>query len=190
MKQQSVMFFLAAALAILLAACGQKEAVVSDLPASAAFHSSDECHVCGMVITRFPGPKGQAFNKNNVVAKFCSVAEMLSWWLQPDNQRQTQVLYVHDMSNSNWDAPDDAHMINARQAFYVLAPQLRGAMGVTLAAFGSQEAAVQLAAQNGTEVMDFEQVSDFLAREEGHSGDTLPHGKPHGTHDGPHGAHQ
>ncbi|WP_253264449.1 nitrous oxide reductase accessory protein NosL [Aeromonas media] len=28
-----------------------------------AFHSGDECHICGMAITGFPGPKGEAVAK-------------------------------------------------------------------------------------------------------------------------------
>src|SRR5690606_6143545 len=61
-----------------------------------AFHDSDECHVCGMVITRFPGPKGQVVEQTET-RKFCSTAEMLGWWLQPENQHLRAELYVHDM---------------------------------------------------------------------------------------------
>ena len=32
-------------------------------PSLTPLSASDECHVCGMRITHFPGPKGQAFIK-------------------------------------------------------------------------------------------------------------------------------
>ncbi|MCP3674001.1 MAG: nitrous oxide reductase accessory protein NosL, partial [Gammaproteobacteria bacterium] len=52
-----------------------------------AFESGDECHVCGMVISRFPGPKGQAFEtRTEQMRKFCSTMEMMIWYLQPENQ--------------------------------------------------------------------------------------------------------
>src|SRR3546814_4849150 len=85
----------------------------SDLATEAAlaFHPSDECHVCGMVITDFPGPKGAAATASGV-KKFCSPAEMLGWWLQPENHRADVQLYVHDMGRSHWNIPDDAHLID------------------------------------------------------------------------------
>ena len=74
----------AAALMLGLAACNEAEQS-EQLLEPVAFHSSDECHVCGMVISDFPGPKGQAVEKGGV-RKFCSTAEMLGWWLQPKSR--------------------------------------------------------------------------------------------------------
>ena len=65
-------------LGLLLGACDKAEtASYSDAPT--AFHPSDECHVCGMIISEFPGPKGQVVERNGV-KKFCSTAEMLGWF--------------------------------------------------------------------------------------------------------------
>ncbi|MGX1174727.1 nitrous oxide reductase accessory protein NosL [Pseudomonas sp. R151218B TE3479] len=65
-----------------LAACDKAEPLAAS-EAVPAFHPGDECHVCGMVITDFPGPKGAAVGAGGV-KKFCSTAEMLGWWLQPE----------------------------------------------------------------------------------------------------------
>jgi len=53
---------LAMLLAFGLAGCGEKEEVQQSLE-PVAFHDTDECHVCGMIISDFPGPKGQAVEK-------------------------------------------------------------------------------------------------------------------------------
>ncbi len=89
-----------------------------------AFHSGDECHICGMAITGFPGPKGEAVAKQGAM-KFCSTAEMFGWWLQPENREQDVTLYVHDMARSTWEKPDDDALIDARQAFYVVGANLK-----------------------------------------------------------------
>ena len=56
---RSSRLLLAAALLLGLAACNEPEENAQAL-APVAFHASDECHVCGMAISDFPGPKGEA----------------------------------------------------------------------------------------------------------------------------------
>lgn len=146
-----------------LAACGDKEETqVSWDPV--AFHGDDECHVCGMIVTDFPGPKGQAVERDGV-KKFCSTAEMFSWYLQPENRILQVRLYVHDMGQSHWDQPDDEHLIDAKQAWYVSGTPLQGAMGASLASFADKQAAEALAAEHeGAQVLAFEQIDEaFLA---------------------------
>ena len=138
-----------------------------------AFHSGDECHVCGMAITRFPGPKGEALGgQPQGVKKFCSAAEMLSWYRQPENRQANFSLYVHDMGKSEWDMPDDAHLIDAKVAFYVPAPTLPGAMGMPLASYADRQAAQAFATQHKTQVLTLEQAGDFLEQQQhaGHHG--------------------
>lgn len=147
-----------------LAACGDnEEALVSHDPV--AFHGDDECHVCGMIVLDFPGPKGQAVARDGV-KKFCSTAEMFSWWLQPENHILQARLYVHDMGQSHWDQPNDEHLIDATQAWYVAGTPLEGAMGASLAPFADKQAAETFAAQYaGAQVMAFDQIDEaFLAQ--------------------------
>lgn len=150
---------LAATFLVGLAACNQApEEQVSLDPV--AFQSGDECHVCGMLVMEFPGPKGQAIdNKTGAVRKFCSTRDLLSWSLEPENRNLRATLYVHDMANSDWHHPDDRHLIDARQAFYVIGTNLPGAMGPTLASFGTREAAEKVAHEQGGQVLAFEEIT-------------------------------
>lgn len=149
---------------LLLAGCGDKEeARVSYDPV--AFHADDECHVCGMIVADFPGPKGQAVERNGV-RKFCSTAEMLSWWLQPENNILQAKLYVHDMGPSQWDQPQDEHLIDATQAWFVSGTPLQGAMGASLASFADRQAAEALAAEHdGAQVVAFEQIDQAFLQQ-------------------------
>lgn len=155
-----------------LLACSEPETEQKSL-VPVAFHDSDECHVCGMIITDFPGPKGQAVGKDEV-KKFCSAAEMLGWWLQPENHHAQSKLYVHDMGRSHWDTPDDAHLIDAKTAYYVLGTGLKGAMGVVLASFAEQAVAQKIAADTGGRVLRFEEIDLALLQQ--------PNGMGHSSH--------
>ena len=160
MSASGVMRGMLAALLLLgVSACNQapEEQVTRD---PVAFESGDECHVCGMLVMEFPGPKGQAIdNKSGAVRKFCSTRDMLSWWLEPENHNQRATLYVHDMANTEWQHPDDRHLINAQDAFYVIGTPLPGAMGPTLASYGSREAAEKVAQEYEGQVLTLEEIT-------------------------------
>ncbi|CAI8775890.1 Copper-binding lipoprotein NosL [Pseudomonas sp. IT-P12] len=148
---------------LMLTACDKPvQARYSDKPT--AFHPSDECHVCGMIIEGFPGPKGEVVERSGV-KKFCSTAEMIGWWLQPENQHGDARLYVHDMGRSPWDKPDDAHLIDARDAFYVVGTRLKGAMGVVLASFSSKHMADRLAEEQGGRVLRFSEIDQSVLQQ-------------------------
>ena len=149
---------------LLLTACDKPvQTTYNDL--ASAFHPSDECHVCGMIITGFPGPKGQVVEPGGI-KKFCSTAEMLGWWLQPENHHGDAKLYVHDMGRSTWNTPDDSHLIDAKNAFYVIGSGLKGAMGVVLASFSNQQAAEKLAADSGGRVLRFSDIDLALLQQQ------------------------
>lgn len=146
-----------------LAGCGESEQAQQVL-GPVAFHADDECHVCGMIVIDFPGPKGQAVEKGGV-KKFCSTAEMIGWWQQPENRVLDAKLYVHDMAHGSWEQPDDAHLIDAKSAWYVAGTQLKGAMGAVLASFSDEAAARQLAAEHGGRVLRFEEIDQAVLQE-------------------------
>lgn len=154
---------LALLLCLALAACEQPQQAEQKL-APVAFHPADECHVCGMIIAEFPGPKGEAVEKGGV-RKFCSTAEMLGWWLQPENQLLDAKLYVHDMTHGDWNQPSDAHLIDARSAWYVTGVNLKGAMGAVLASFADESAARRLAAEQGGRVLRFEDIDQQVLQQ-------------------------
>lgn len=131
-----------------------------------AFNEADECHVCGMVITRFAGPKGQAFDKRATrPRKFCSTMDMMYWVLQPENKPNVTEIYVHDMSRSAWDSPNDEHLILARSAFFVIGSDMRGAMGASLASFGDRSSAERFASEHGGKVFAFDEVTLSMLNE-------------------------
>lgn len=137
--------------ALLLLACEQSNSsrtVVEPI----AFHGDDECHVCGMIINNWPGPKGEILTGSDEVYKFCSTVDMLTWWLQPEHSNQMADIYVHDMTDTPWATPEDEHLIDATQAWYVMGSTQQG-MGPTLASFGSQQAAVEFSEQYSGEVL-------------------------------------
>lgn len=157
----------AALLGLLLVGCGDEQQATASLD-PVPFQKGEECHVCGMAIGAFPGPKGEAVAPTGV-RKFCSTSELLGWWLQPENQQQGARLYVHDMGRSDWNHPDDRHLIDATQAYYVVGIKRPGAMGATLASFADQAAAEQLATEEGGRVLRFSEIDQNVLQ--GHSGD-------------------
>ena len=128
-----------------------------------AMESSDECHLCGMLITRFDGPKGEVFRKEtgDQVFKFCSTRDMFSYYLDPENKRNVAQMLVHDMSKMPWgsDSIDDKHFIDAKTAWYVAGSEKTGAMGETLASFSKESDAKAFAKEFGGKVISFSDIN-------------------------------
>ncbi|MCG9754363.1 nitrous oxide reductase accessory protein NosL [Shewanella insulae] len=142
-----------------LSACGQ-ESENNAVREAVAIEHGDECHLCGMLIGNFPGPKGELYLKTEeTVKKFCSTRDLFSFLLDPEYRKQVKEIYVHDMARSPWQAPQDSHFIDARQAWYVVGSSQTGAMGKTLASFGEQKDAEAFAAEFGGQVYPFGQIS-------------------------------
>ncbi len=157
MKNLKLMFVIV--LSSFLFACGTTdEAKVKHDPV--AFETSDECHVCGMVITRFGGPKGQVYEtRSKQTKKFCSTTELIFWYLQPENKSNVAELYVHNMANTSWDKPDDSQLIAARDAIFVINSDMHGSMGKTLASFLSANDAGLFVKEHGGQVVTFNALS-------------------------------
>ncbi len=125
-----------------------------------SFNSGDECHVCGMIITRIAGPKGQAYdNRSKQVKKFCSTVDLVSWYLQPENKPNVSDIYVHDMAETDWNSPDDSKLINARKAFFVIDSKKKGSMGKSIVSFENKSNAEHFAKQWGGSIINFEQLT-------------------------------
>lgn len=146
-------------LTILLVSCAP-EVTESQLQQAVAIESSDQCHLCGMMILEQPGPKGEMFSKNDPqVKKFCSARELFAFYLQPENQHRMEALYVHDMAVTPWDAPDDDAFIDARTAHYVYGSEKQASMGLSLASFSDRAAAQAFVERYGGELLSFDQIS-------------------------------
>ncbi|MDO6442975.1 nitrous oxide reductase accessory protein NosL [Marinobacter sp. 2_MG-2023] len=145
---------------VFLVGCSGDAEKIAEKPAPVHMEDGDECHVCGMAITRFPGPKGEVITeKEQAVHKFCSTKDMFAWVLQPENVNRKHTLYVHDMSQEEWDNPNDTALIDAREAFYVAGSGREGAMGPTLASFATESAAHDFMMEYGGEVVTYDAIT-------------------------------
>ncbi|MGL4837966.1 MAG: nitrous oxide reductase accessory protein NosL [Plesiomonas sp.] len=146
-------------LAPLLLGCNQTEANV-EVRQAEMIHEHDRCHLCGMVITKYPGPKGQVHLKaENTVPKFCSSRDMFNFALQSENKRQIDYMMVHDAAATDWEHPDDGAFIDAASAFYVYGTSKKAVMGPAVAPFSTQAAAEAFAQQYGGRVLRFEDIT-------------------------------
>ena len=124
---------------------------------------SDECHLCGMIITGFPGPKGQLYERGiEQNMKFCSTRDMFAYLLDPEHSHAIQTIYVHDMAVALWDTPSDEFYIDARTAWYVIGHERRGAMGPTLASFSDKTIAETFIKEYGGQLYNFESITQSL----------------------------
>ncbi|NQZ25638.1 MAG: nitrous oxide reductase accessory protein NosL [Colwellia sp.] len=144
-------------------ACSDNAAQQAVIHKAVAMESSDECHLCGMLITHFDGPKGEVFRKEqgDKVFKFCSTRDMFSYYLDPENTRNVSQILVHDMSKMPWgsDSIDDKHFIDAKTAWFVTGSEKTGAMGKTLASFSLQTDAQAFAKEFGGKVLSFKDIN-------------------------------
>ncbi|TPH17321.1 nitrous oxide reductase accessory protein NosL [Litorilituus lipolyticus] len=126
-----------------------------------AIEGSDECHLCGMLIKHFDGPKGEAFRKEqgSKVFKFCSTRDLFSYYLDPENKRNVSQMMVHDMSKMPWGSINDEHFIDAKTAWYVSGSSQKGAMGSTLASFSKETDAKAFAKEFGGNVLHFKDIT-------------------------------
>lgn len=121
---------------------------------------TDECHLCGMVINQFPGPKGQLFEKNRQsVRNFCSTNDLFAYLLQPENKHQIARALVHDMTASAWNDTRETALIDVKDAWYVGGHKLPGAMGPTLASFKEKAAAQAFIEQQGGNLLAFKDIT-------------------------------
>ncbi len=145
---------------LVLTACGNEDTTQQTNNLPVTIESGDECHLCGMVITEFPGPKGEIFEgRKNHSRKFCSTRDLMSWYLQPENKPNSKEIYVHDMSRSDWNSPNDDHLINAKEAWFVAGSSMKGAMGPTLASFAKKAAADEFVTKYGGSILEFEGIT-------------------------------
>lgn len=150
---------------LLLGGCSKKDADIEKIHQAVHIEQADECHLCGMLISNFSGPKAELFKKgvtaqsSNKVRKFCSTRDMFSFYLDPENKRNVTTIYVHDMSKSPWESPNDSYFIDARTAWFVAGSNKNGAMGKTLASFSKAKDAHSFSNEFGGQVLTFEEVT-------------------------------
>ncbi len=143
---------------LLLGACGRSpQTPTAHIPEPIV--AGDECHVCGMEISHFPGPKAEVFIRGERhPLKFCSTRDLFAFLLQPESAAIVEQVYVQDMAATDWQHPGDKHFTDGRTSWYVVGQSLPGAMGPTLASFRERAAADAFAAKHGGRVLSYAQV--------------------------------
>lgn len=146
-----------------LGACSEGPSEQQLTQKAQAIGHDDVCHLCGMTIHNFPGPKGELYERgNSEILKFGSTTDMFAYLLDPEHSHAIESVFVHDMGATSWEAPDDKAFINAHTAWYVVGSSREGAMGPTLASFDKREAADVFAKQYGGNVYSFAEINQQL----------------------------
>ena len=145
-----------------LAACDRQEQSVAALK-PVPIHDGEECHICGMTINNFPGPKGEVYiHGSDHALKFCSTRDLFAYLTQPEAKSLVRDIYVHDMAATTWKAPIVDAFVKARPSWYVIDHPLIGAMGPTLASFKDKVAAEDFIQQHGGRILRFDQIDANL----------------------------
>ncbi len=167
MKNITLMF-MSSLLTISLFSCSEQSNINAKVLQVAEIEQSDSCHLCGMTIMNFEGPKGQLAEKNKQeITKFCSNRDMFSFYLQPENTHRIQEMYVHDMVKTPWESPGDEHFMKASDAWYVYGSNRKAAMGISLASFSDQKIAMTFIKEFGGNMYRFEEITLALLMQDG-----------------------
>jgi copper chaperone NosL len=151
---------------LMVSGCGETPEELQLAQHAMTIERSDECHLCGMIIQGFPGPKGQLYKRGNSKnMKFCSTRDMFAYLLDPEHKHAIQTVYVHDMATSPWDTPDDKFFIRGQTAWYVAGHTRQGAMGPTIASFSKKKVAEIFAEQYGGKIYQFEDITQTLLQQ-------------------------
>ena len=153
--RRDIIAFLGALPILSLAGCGQS-ATTDCQPI--VLPKARECALCGMTISNFPGPKGQACVDDGDTLGFCSTNDLLSWAWQPDSKPRISALYVHDLSQTQWQSPADNAWVEAEKAVYVAGHDQEGAMGHSPAPFSREKDAEHFVQAHGGRILGFQEL--------------------------------
>ncbi|NQZ93612.1 MAG: nitrous oxide reductase accessory protein NosL [Moritella sp.] len=140
--------------------CGEQTEQQVMVQQAVKIEQADSCHLCGMTISNFPGPKGESYaSTQDDINKFCSTRDLFGFILQPENKRQVKEVFVHDMSKTPWGQPNDEHFIDAKQAWFVIGSTKTGAMGQTLGSFSVKSDAEVFMQEFGGQLYQFDDIT-------------------------------
>lgn len=154
----------AAALVLgLLSGCDHKATQANQPPV--AIHADDTSATCGMYITRYPGPRGEAYVMGTRKPfKFGSTRDTFSFVTRPDVSHRLEAVYVQETAGLDWAHPSNAaaSFINARKAFYVAWQPRLGDMGPTFASFARRSDAQAFMRRYGGALLTYRQITPEL----------------------------
>lgn len=122
---------------------------------AAPFTEADQCASCGMVIKKYPGPKGLIVLKDTSVQKFCSARGTACGYAAALKKGEVVHVFMHDAGAVDWKNPDDSKLIDATKAWFVYGSKVKAVMGPSLAPFATKEAAEAFQKKNGGKLMTF-----------------------------------
>ena len=153
-----------------LAACSNETGGGAVGTAPVEFTAATSCQLDGMLLTDYPGPKGQIHYAGEEEPWFyCDTLEVLNTLLLPEQIRKVNAVYVQDMAQTDWDNPKGA-WIDARAAIYVQGSRRKGSMGATLGTFSREEDAQKFAAEFGGKVLRMAEITPDMIDLRGGSG--------------------
>lgn len=154
-SRRPVALLLAALLgAALLAGCGDSATQAKPVEIT----KDTACSLDGMILSDFPGPKGQIQYERGETDFFCDTKEMFSILLRPEQKKRIVAVYTQDMAKADWANPK-GYWVDAKAAFYVVGSKRTGSMGPTVASFAAEPDARAFAGQYGGQVLRFDQVT-------------------------------
>lgn len=117
------------------------------------------CHLDGMLLAEYPGPKGQILVVGRAEPMFfCDTTEIFNTVLAGEQVLRIEGIYVQDMGQAKWEEPR-GHWFDARQGWYVIGSKRHGSMGPTIASFAQEAGARRHAADYGGKVLKYEQIT-------------------------------
>ena len=116
------------------------------------------CELDGMLLADYPGPKAQVhFAGQDKPSFFCDTVELFSTLLAGEQVRAVKAVYVQDMGQADWNAPQ-GHWIDGKTAIYVVGGKRHGSMGPTIGSFAQEADARKFAAEYGGKVLRFAEI--------------------------------
>lgn len=120
------------------------------------------CELDGMLLADYPGPKAQVhFAGQGKPSFFCDTVELFSTLLAGEQVRAAQAVYVQDMGQADWNAPQ-GHWIDGKAAIYVVGGKRHGSMGPTIGSFAQEADAKKFAAEYGGKVLRFAEIQPAM----------------------------
>jgi copper chaperone NosL len=144
-----------------LAGCSQADSSAQSL-APVEIDRSTSCELDGMLLADYPGPKAQVhFAGQDKPSFFCDTVELFATLLAGEQVRAARAVYVQDMGQADWNAPQ-GHWIDARSAVFVVGGKRHGSMGPTIGSFAQEADAQKFAAEYGGKVLRFAEITSAM----------------------------
>ena len=145
-----------------LAGCTQADSQSAQALQPLDIDRTTSCELDGMLLADYPGPKAQVrFAAQAQPSFFCDMVELFSTLLVGEQVRAVQAVYVQDMGQADWNAPQ-GHWMDAKAAVYVVGGKRHGSMGPTIGSFAQETDAQKFAAEYGGKVLRFADITPAM----------------------------